>query len=125
MLALAIQQPEEGEEFDWRSYAMCDGVAYDYDSEHHPFFGEGHGATYDGVRPYCASCPVVVDCLIYIIDDRTAVGFWGGTSPNERASIRRHIDNGSSFIDAVERVWNRNRRKFLPVPPKSIWKDWE
>lgn len=116
---------DEGNEFEWKGLALCRNYGDNFPKNDHPFFIEGAGRTYDIARPICASCPVVVDCLLYIIDDRGSIGFWGATTQNERANIRRHMDNGIDFTKAVEIVWSKNRKKRVTVPPKIVWKDWE
>ena len=38
----------------------------------------------------CAECPVINECLDYAIRTNQDSGIWGGTTEDERKSIRRH-----------------------------------
>lgn len=37
----------------------------------------------------CASCPVSRQCLGYAMENNERFGVWGGTSPGDRAALRR------------------------------------
>lgn len=41
------------------------------------------------LRAYCRTCPLIEACLDDAIDKRDDYGFRGGTTPDERAAIRR------------------------------------
>lgn len=112
-------------EFDWREFAACSDSAFEGDN--HPFFAEGYGTTYPKARMYCASCPVVVDCLIEGVSDADNEGMWGCMSPNERREIRRKMGEGYTLRQAAEAIWSIHRRKAngeMPVPRSSVWKEW-
>ncbi len=107
--------------FQWRNYASCRGL--EYEEEVNPFFQEGRGETYKTARAFCAGCPVVVDCLLDGLNE--PIGFRGGTSVNERATIRRSLRLGMGFKEAVEQVWEYHRRTADDKSPnKQIWDDW-
>jgi len=40
-------------------------------------------------KALCASCPVADDCLAFSIETNQNEGIWGGTTPPERAKLRR------------------------------------
>ena len=48
----------------------------------------------------CAECPVRGDCLQSAVDNDDVWGIWGGTTPTERASMRRR---GSVHVDVSRR----------------------
>ena len=41
-------------------------------------------------KAICMECPVVNECLDYAIRTNQDSGIWGGTTEEERKSIRRH-----------------------------------
>jgi WhiB family redox-sensing transcriptional regulator len=60
----------------------------------------------DQVKNACARCPVMVECRDYAVKHER-YGYWGGTSPNQRASIRRrrriNLRSPQSILIAAER----------------------
>lgn len=40
-------------------------------------------------RSVCSACPVVYDCLEYALETNQVSGIWGGTTEEERKSLRR------------------------------------
>jgi len=40
-------------------------------------------------KAVCAACPARVRCLEWALESGEAEGVWGGTTPGERAAIRR------------------------------------
>ena len=40
-------------------------------------------------KTYCATCPVVAQCLDMALDDSTLSGVWGNTSGRDRRTMRR------------------------------------
>lgn len=40
-------------------------------------------------KEVCAGCPVVPECLAHAMAVREPYGIWGGTTPDERAAMRR------------------------------------
>ncbi len=40
-------------------------------------------------KAVCATCPVAEECLAYAIETNQSEGIWGGTTPKERARLRR------------------------------------
>jgi hypothetical protein len=111
--------------YEWQSDANCLGLSWRLERpEDNPFFQEGRGKTYKKARKFCASCPVVIDCLVEAMRPDT-VGFWGGLSHTERVEVRMLIDNGWDFKQAVEALWAYHREKNHVVPPSSVWEDWQ
>lgn len=41
-------------------------------------------------RAVCASCPVRAECLDWALNTGQADGIWGGTTPEERRTMRRN-----------------------------------
>lgn len=66
----------------WMTKAKCSGRN---DIE---FFPE-KGYSGSEAKEFCGDCPVKVQCLNYAVKHNLRDGFWGGTSPMERRSIRR------------------------------------
>lgn len=66
----------------WQRRAACRGVGVN------AFVG-GRGASYAPARELCARCPVATECLRFALDDTEIVGWWGGTSTEERRKMRR------------------------------------
>jgi hypothetical protein len=46
-------------------------------------------AEQEAAKEVCARCCVVLPCLAYAMTDASLQGVWGGTTPQERAQIRR------------------------------------
>ncbi len=68
----------------WRRRAACIG------EDPAVFFPEPGRVSTDIVaaRAVCARCPVRVECLEYALVAED-IGIWGGTTPPQRAAIRR------------------------------------
>jgi WhiB family redox-sensing transcriptional regulator len=47
------------------------------------------GQNVDRARRLCASCPVLDECLAYALPDPDIVGWFGGTSTQDRRRLRR------------------------------------
>jgi WhiB family redox-sensing transcriptional regulator len=69
---------------DWRARAACTGFQS-------LFFPTGDSGEQDNkrAREICRSCPVTGDCLEYALETNQRAGIWGGTSEDERRSLRR------------------------------------
>jgi len=65
----------------WRSRAKCAG----YNTNE---FFPSLGVNAKFIQEFCQTCPVVVECLDYALDNGINSGIWGGTSVNQRADIR-------------------------------------
>lgn len=71
---------------DWRARAACSGYPNTL------FFPTSDGvddANVDRAKAVCAVCPVAEDCLEYALETNQRAGIWGGTSEQERKSLRR------------------------------------
>lgn len=73
---------------------------------------ESPSVKWDGplIRPLfdlCMSCPVRMECLVEALahEERSDVGVWGGTGPEERREIRRGVDPYLVW-DAVREVYS-------------------
>jgi WhiB family redox-sensing transcriptional regulator len=71
---------------DWRARAACSGYPNTL------FFPTSDGAddaNLERAKAVCAVCPVAEDCLEYALETNQRAGIWGGTSEQERKSLRR------------------------------------
>jgi WhiB family transcriptional regulator, redox-sensing transcriptional regulator len=74
-------------DYTWRNDAIC----RDTDPElFFPVGTTGHALTQiDRAREVCGQCPVHVECLEFALETNQDSGIWGGTSEEERRTIRR------------------------------------
>jgi WhiB family transcriptional regulator, redox-sensing transcriptional regulator len=79
----------------WRKIASC------RDGDPDLFFPIGHSASgptlvqVDEAKAVCRRCPVMRQCLAYALDAHPVEGIWGGTTENERRSMRRSLTDRS------------------------------
>jgi WhiB family redox-sensing transcriptional regulator len=78
------------QDFEWMDEAACrnvDGVNFfpdvSYDTESKL------------ALKLCKECPVKEDCLEFAIVNEIDYGIWGGATPKQRKSLRRHFDRDS------------------------------
>lgn len=76
---------------DWTSLAACREPGVDPEW----FFpvGETGPARRDvmAAKAVCARCPVARDCLAWALRTGEPAGIWGGTTPDERRTMRRSL----------------------------------
>lgn len=76
-------------DYSWRRDAVC------RDTDPELFFPVGTTGQallqIDRAKQVCGECPVQDDCLQYALDTNQDAGIWGGTSEDERRSMRRTI----------------------------------
>ncbi|HWL48630.1 MAG TPA: WhiB family transcriptional regulator [Acidimicrobiia bacterium] len=70
---------------EWRERAACSGY------RHTMFFpvGDTAAAAIDRALEICMGCAVIDDCLEYALETNQRAGIWGGTTEDERRSLRR------------------------------------
>lgn len=70
---------------EWRAQAACAGY------QHSLFFpiGDADMAAIERAREICMSCSVTEECLEYALETNQRAGIWGGTTEEERRSLRR------------------------------------
>lgn len=70
---------------EWRTRAACAGY------QHSLFFpvGEADRETIERARDVCMGCAVTTECLEYALETNQRAGIWGGTTEEERRSLRR------------------------------------
>ncbi|MGH8870378.1 MAG: WhiB family transcriptional regulator [Acidimicrobiia bacterium] len=70
---------------EWRGRAACAGY------QHALFFpvGDTDASTIERAREICLNCAVTDDCLEYALETNQRAGIWGGTTEEERRSLRR------------------------------------
>jgi WhiB family redox-sensing transcriptional regulator len=90
---------------DWSTEARC----LDLDPE--LFFPTGDGKQsvpqIAVAQQICSTCPVKLKCLKLALATDAQYGIWGGTTPKERARLRRRADI------------SRNRRTLVVVRSKA------
>ena len=47
-------------------------------------------------KRYCATCPVITECLQWALDNKEETGIWGGTNDRERRKIRRAVTRSNT-----------------------------
>jgi WhiB family redox-sensing transcriptional regulator len=81
-----LQWRRGAEGTDWRDHAACRDVDPDL---FFPFGTSGASLRQiDEARQICRTCPVCGPCLRWALDSGDA-GVWGGTTEDERRSLRR------------------------------------
>lgn len=78
-------------DIDWREDALC---ADNPDVQPDEWFRLGETRTYDRkhlemLRSVCRVCPVQAQCLEWAIEHEPDWGVWAGTTPTDRAKLRR------------------------------------
>ncbi len=70
---------------EWRERAACSGY------RHALFFpvGDTDTAAIERAIAICLGCAVIDDCLEYALETNQRAGIWGGTTEEERRSLRR------------------------------------
>ena len=74
-----------GLEAGWKTKAACAGISF-------PLFfpnPETPLSQVEKAKAVCASCPVAEECLEYALETNQVSGIWGGTTEDERKSLRR------------------------------------
>lgn len=74
-----------GVEAGWKARAACAGISF-------PLFFPTQESPANQVaraKAVCAACPVVAECLEYSLETNQVSGIWGGTTEEERRSLRR------------------------------------
>ena len=89
MTILASSLALANADYSWRSKAICK------DTDPDLFFPVGTTGQalvqIARAKEVCGECPVRVDCLEYAIETNQDSGIWGGTSEEERRTLRRRI----------------------------------
>jgi WhiB family transcriptional regulator, redox-sensing transcriptional regulator len=76
-------------DYTWRRYAICRDTDPDL---FFPVGTTGHALLQiDRAKQVCGECPVNVECLEYALETNQDSGIWGGTSEEERRTIRRRL----------------------------------
>ena len=86
MTILASSLTLANADYTWRSNAIC------RDTDPDLFFPIGTTGfalmQIDRAKEVCEQCPVKVDCLDYALETNQDSGIWGGTSEEERRTLR-------------------------------------
>ena len=68
----------------WTDHAACKGM----DSS--IFFAErGDTTMVRRARKICDTCPVKQPCLEFALEHNEKIGYWGGTTPRQRRSLKK------------------------------------
>ena len=89
MTILASSLTLANADYTWRSEAIC------RDTDPELFFPVGTTGyallQIARAKEVCGQCPVHSDCLEYALETNQDSGIWGGTSEEERRTIRRRV----------------------------------
>lgn len=72
-------------------------------------------------KAMCSSCPVVVDCLVFAINNEEDYGVWGSFSARERSALVKHLkiknltkEQASSFVNKnISEIKDTFRNTFI------------
>jgi WhiB family redox-sensing transcriptional regulator len=70
---------------DWKERAACAG----YPSNVFFPMGDAHPGLVARAKAVCRECPVSEECLEFAFETNQVSGIWGGTTEEERRSLRR------------------------------------
>ena len=74
-------------DYSWRSNSLCRDTDPDL---FFPIGTTGHALTQiERAKEVCGECPVSLECLEFALETNQDSGIWGGTSEEERRTIRR------------------------------------
>ena len=74
-------------DYSWRSNSLCRDTDPDL---FFPIGTTGHALTQiERAKEVCGECPVSMECLEFALETNQDSGIWGGTSEEERRTIRR------------------------------------
>ncbi len=74
-------------DYSWRSNSLCRDTDPDL---FFPIGTTGHALTQiERAKEVCGECPVSIECLEFALETNQDSGIWGGTSEEERRTIRR------------------------------------
>lgn len=77
----------EKDEPTWQELGRCQEVDPEI------FFPEDETSYYDynAAKKICGTCDVINECLAFAMEKGMYFGIWGGTTPRQRANLRRTI----------------------------------
>lgn len=90
----------------WQASAACRSLTPGL------FFSDNSGEGSAEAVAVCGTCPVRSDCLQFALDNGELLGVWGGTTPSQRARLRRRR-NASPAIAARRAEAERLRAEGL------------
>ena len=98
----------------WREHAAC------LDEDPNLFFPDGERGhapmnQMELAREVCKRCPVRLDCLEGAFVQNITDGMWGGTTPEERRSIKRRGVVTTLTLDDIDRIVATSRPEPEPV----------
>lgn len=75
----------------WHHDAACTGMAGKDDDPWHPSYPSTRetAAAYARAYEICRTCPVIVRCLTWALDNGVEYGMYGGMTPDERQYMTR------------------------------------
>jgi WhiB family redox-sensing transcriptional regulator len=80
---------------DWQQDAACHDLPLDL---FFPSSGMQSLRNINVIKPFCAVCPVVVECLAYALSHPDERGIWAGTTENDRRKIRSKNFQATAMI---------------------------
>lgn len=81
---------------DWFNRAACRGLSPELfftDKEKNMHADTTHA------RQVCRQCPVIMECLLYAIEQKEDFGVWGGTTPRHRRP--RNIPSTIKMVEQI------------------------
>lgn len=89
---------------DWQTDAACHDLPLDL---FFPSSGMQSLRNINVIKPFCAVCPVQVECLAYALSHPDERGIWAGTTENDRRKIRsKNYANTQLTKNAVPLVYS-------------------
>lgn len=104
MINLNIDNYPNFEEFGTPPCAESDPDAF-YPMDSDDISGPGSSKYFNesGAKEVCKSCPYIMSCLLFAIQNNE-MGIWGGTTEMERRMIKRSIRAGASLTQIEARI---------------------
>jgi len=104
MTYLNIDNYPDFQEFGLPICAQTDPDAF-YPVESSELEGPGTSKYYneEGAKDLCKSCPYMMRCLMFAIQNNE-LGIWGGTTEHDRRLIKRSIRSGATAIQIEARI---------------------
>lgn len=85
---------------DWQTLAACHDLPLDL---FFPSSGMESLRNINVIKPFCAVCPVVVECLAYALSHPDERGIWAGTTENDRRKIRSKNFKATGLVYSDEK----------------------
>lgn len=99
---------------DWQQFAACHDLPLDL---FFPSSGMESMRNINVIKPFCAACPVNVECLAYALSHPDERGIWAGTTENDRRKIRsKNYANTQLAKNAIPLVYSDGKYRQVKEP---------